>query len=141
MHNLLIVGAITSYALFDLYVARSVGQINPYLSAFVFNLIGALLPLAVLLLPTHRNHALTLTSSGIVNSLLAGAAIGVFSVLIILVFQAQHLSTAVPIVYGASMVLASCLGWVFLREPFSISGMLGVLTVGFGLFLIISSKT
>lgn len=134
-----IVLAIILYAFFGLFTAQAGGRIDSRLSSFIFNGLGAILPLAALAFrwspdPTVRS---TWRLSGIVYSVLAGVVIAGFSVVLLRIYaHGGDLSHVFPAVYGGAIALAAVIGWIVLREPFSVVQAAGVGAVALGVGLL-----
>ena len=139
---LLIIAATVSYTLFDVFASRAGNRIDSNLSAFLFNIIGAAIPIVIyVFLKFGKKTALiAATSSGIIYSVLAGVSVALFSILLIKVFEKGGLAYVMPLIYGGSIVLASLIGWLLFKESISTLHFAGMATVIVGIVLIIVSK-
>jgi hypothetical protein len=74
----LLILAVGLYAIFIVLVSRAAGKIDDGLSGFIFNGLGALLPLGAFLLmkSSHGKGMLPTTKNGVLFSVLAGISIG-----------------------------------------------------------------
>jgi len=137
----LIILATISYTLFDIFASRAGGKIDANLSSFVFNIIGALLPLIIYgYLKFKKTGLIPTTSSGVVNSLLAGISIAIFSILLIKIFEKGGLAYVIPLIYGGSILLASLFGWLIFKESVSILQLVGIFVIVIGIGLVVYSK-
>jgi uncharacterized membrane protein len=133
--------ATISYALFDIFASRAGNQINSSLSSFIFNGIGAILPLIIYFYLKARNnldHATT--RIGAIYSILAGVAIAVFSILLIKAFEKGGLSYVVPVIYAGSILISALVGWLIFKEQFNTLGGIGVALILVGIVLVILSR-
>lgn len=137
----LILLAAVFYTLFDVFSARAGGKIDANLSAVIFNLLGTLIPLVLFsYLKAAKSSLLPTSKEGVVYSVLAGVSIAAFSVLLIKVFEKGGLSYVMPLIYGASIVLASIIGWAFFKEEVALMQWIGIFVVAVGIVIIIVAK-
>jgi drug/metabolite transporter (DMT)-like permease len=134
---LLLVLAVVLYALFAVFTSRAGGHIDATLSSFIFNGLGAIVPLMALFIArlAHRG-SMSATRQGYVYSILAGLAIAGFSVLLIRIYaRGDALSVVFPTIYGGAIALAAVIGWVTVKDSFSLARAIGValIIVGVGL--------
>ena len=133
-----LVVAILAYALFGTFNAQSGGRIDAALSSAIFNGLAAFLSLAVFLWQRYAAAGATTATqvSGVVYSLLAGVAVGVFSILLIGIYgRGGELSYVFPTIYGGAIALTAVIGWLVLRNnatPLRVTGVLAI-AVGVGL--------
>jgi uncharacterized membrane protein len=139
---LLIILATVSYTLFDLFAALAGNKIDSNISATIFNGIGTVFPIATYLIVRFHQQSKIITSSkfGILYSIFAGISIAIFSILLIKIYEKGGLSYVVPLIYGGSIVLASIIGILFLKEQTSIMQIIGIIVVAVGISLIVISK-
>lgn len=133
----LIAIAIVLYAMFGVFTSRAGGRIDANLSSFIFNGLGAIVPLIALYVARvlHDGYA-TATRQGYINSVLAGLAIAAFSIVLIRIYaRGGELSFVFPTIYGGAIALAAGIGWVTVRDSLSLVHVLGVglILVGIGL--------
>ena len=133
----LVVLGIVLYALFAVFTSRAGGRIDAAASSLIFNGLGAVVPLCVLLIARFARHVqVTATRDGYAYSVLAGLAIAGFSILLIKIYaRGGSLSDVFPTIYGGAIALAAVIGWVTVRDSFSLARALGVglIVAGIGL--------
>lgn len=141
-YAILMILAIVTYTLFGIFVSKASGHISSGLSALLFNGLGAVLPLVAIysVASLRKAENVATTSSGIIYSILAGVAIAAFSVLLIKLFQRDGVSFVMPMIYGGSIVLASIVGWLVLKETFSVTQLIGVIVIVAGVGIVTYSK-
>ena len=135
----LIVLAVIVYTVFAFCNARAGGRIDPSLSSFIFNGIGALIGVVAYAVQRYAFSATLIPakSSGVAYSVVGGLAIGVFSIVFITIYgRGGHLSFVLPVVYGASIALGACVGFLFLGEPVSMMRVAGVAAIVGGIALL-----
>ena len=137
----LIILATIFYTLFDVFASKAGNKIDASYSSFLFNGVGASIPLIVFFyLKSKGAEIIPTTKEGILYSILAGVAIAIFSILLITIFQKGGLSYVVPLIYGGTIILASVIGYLFLREQVSGLQWLGIVVITVGIALVIISK-
>lgn len=128
----------TGYAVF---LSRAAGQIDPYLSAGIVNMIGAVLPLIVYFFIKQSNSPLpSPLSAGVLLSILAGLCIAAFGVSLMKSFEVGDSSYVIPLVYGGTIAFSAVIAWLVLGESISPLQTLGIGIVLCGLGLIILAK-
>ena len=138
---LLIILATIFYTLFDIFASRASGKMDANLSSVVFNSIGAILPLIIYgYLKFKKTGLIPTTTSGIVNSLVAGVSIAIFSILLIKIFEKGGLSYVIPLIYGGSILLASLFGWLVFKESVSSIQLIGIFVILLGIGIVVYSK-
>ena len=129
------------YTLFDILVARASGKVNDYYANVIFNGLGALIPLIILLVIKAKHQPIQAERHGIILNICAGFAIAAFSILFVNIFaQGGNLSFVIPAIYGIVLVLSSIIGWVLFKEHFSLMGLVGVVQITVGVTVIAVSK-
>ena len=125
------------YALFGTFNAQAGGKIDAALGSAVFNGLAAAIALAVVLLKKLSGESpIVVQASGALYSVLAGLAVGVFSIVLIDIYRrGGQLSYVFPIVYGGAIGLTAIVGWLFLRDSVSTVRVVavGLIVVGIGL--------
>lgn len=134
---MLLILATLTYAAFGILTSRAGGKIDPKLSSGILNGIGAILPLAIWQIQRMTRGGLIVSrTSGLVFSLLAGLAVGVFSILLVTLYgRGGELSFVFPVIYGGAIAIAAVVGWVALGDAFSwvhLGGVAGIV-IGIGL--------
>ena len=137
--GVLIVLAALVYTVFAICNARSGGRIDPSLGSFIFNGLGAVVAIAVYVVQVVVRHVEPIAAepSGIVYSVIAGFAIGTFSVLFITIYgRGGNLSYVLPVVYGASIAISATIGFIVFKEPVSTARVVGVIAIVGGIGLL-----
>ena len=125
---------------FDVFASRAGGKINDWLSASILSLIAGFLPLIVYLALTKKN-LITTTKEGVVYSVLAGIFVGLFTVVLIKLFErGENLSIVSPAIYGGTIVGVALIGWLVFKEPANVYSVLGVALVALGVGLLIYGR-
>ncbi len=135
---ILIIVATVIYSLFNVFVSKASGQINSSISAFIFNGIGALIPLTIyfLLKNSRKASLLPTTKIGVTYSLLAGVTIGIFSIIFIRIFQKGDLTYIVPIISGGTIIMTSLIGIILFKESVSLLQIVGIILATIGIVII-----
>ena len=135
--TVLLILATLVYAAFGIFASQAGGKIDAKLSAGILNGLGAILPLAIWQIQRMtRGGLLASRPSGLVFSLLAGLAVGVFSILLVTLYgRGGELSFVFPVIYGGAIAITAVVGWVVLGDAFSWShlGGVAVIVIGIGL--------
>jgi len=135
--TVLLILATCVYAAFGIFASRAGGRIDPKLSSGILNGLGALLPLAIWQIQRMtRGGLMTSTRSGITFSILAGLAVGVFSILLVTLYgRGGELSFVFPVIYGGAIAITAVVGWVALGDVFTWARFAGVtgIVIGIGL--------
>jgi transporter family protein len=135
----LIIVAILMYVVFAVCNSQAGGRIDASLSSVLFNGVGALLSLGyyLALRVVRPDQILATRSSGLAFSLIGGVAIAAFSIVFITIYaRGGALSYVMPTVYGGAIALTAIVGWVILRDSFSLAHAAGVAAIGGGLVLL-----
>ena len=105
--------ALIFYTLFQVFIGQSGGKIDANLSAFIFNGLGAVIPISLYLLykVSKKTSTIPTTKIGVLYSVLGGVAIAIFSIALVKAFEkGGNVSLIIPLVYGGSIVLATLIG-------------------------------
>jgi multidrug transporter EmrE-like cation transporter len=134
----LLVLATLVYAAFGIFASQAGGRIDAKLSAGILNGIGAILPLAIWQIQRiARGGLMASRPSGLVFSLLAGFAVGVFSILLVTIYgRGGELSFVFPVIYGGAIALTAVLGWTALGDAFTWTRLGGVAVIVLGIGLL-----
>ena len=139
--------ALIFYTLFQVCIGRTGGEIDANLSAFIFNGLGAIIPITFYFLYRLSKKVSTVptTKMGVVYSVLGGVAIAVFSIALVKAFEkGGNVSLVIPLVYGGSIVLAALIGSLGYGEKVDPWHMLGLVLISLGFVVIVlanSAKT
>lgn len=131
--------AVAVYALFATFNAQAGGRIDAALSSAIFNGVAAVLSIIVVLWQRYLSDAslVATKTSGLVYSLLAGAAVGVFSILLIKIYgRGGELSFVFPTVYGGAIALTALIGWFVLHDAVSPLRVAGIVAIVAGIGLL-----
>jgi transporter family protein len=132
--------AIVAYTLFGTFNAQTGGRIDAALSSAIFNGLAAAVALAVVAVQRLGGTApVALRLSGVMYSVLAGVAVGVFSIVLIKIYgRGGQLSYVFPTVYGGAIALAATVGWLVLKDdvtPLRLAGVC-VIVAGIGMLAV-----
>ena len=134
----LLVLATLVYAAFGIFASQAGGRIDAKLSSGILNGIGAVLPFALWQLQRMTRGGLIASSpSGLVFSILAGLAVGVFSIVLVTLYaRGGELSFVFPVIYGGAIALTAVIGWVALGDAFTWTRLAGVVGIVIGIGLL-----
>ncbi|MCL2869456.1 hypothetical protein FWF48_01435 [Candidatus Saccharibacteria bacterium] len=130
------------YTLFDLFVAQATGKIGDGLSAFIYNGLGAVLPLIIYFVSKVKSGGKT-TVAGIVYSILAGVIIAIFALILMRAFASNggdNVAFVLPLIYGIVVVLSAVAGVFLFKEHLSLLGIIGVIVTAAGIGLVVFAK-
>jgi uncharacterized membrane protein len=131
------------YSAFFLFVDKASVNANGYFSSFIFNGLGAIVPLVVyfFLRQAKKMEALPTTGASIGFAVAAGLSLSAFSIVLFRLFaRGSGVSYAVPVIYGGTIILTTLLGALFLKESVPPLHLAGVLLITLGVGLVIASK-
>jgi drug/metabolite transporter (DMT)-like permease len=140
---LLLALAVVLYTVFNVLISRAAGRVEDSLSVFIYNGLGALLPLVVFAVFkfSSAKELLPTTKAGVVYSLLAGVSIGLFALILMKIFQQGSLGYVMPIVFGGAILLSSVAGWLWFNASINTMQVAGLVLVVTGIVLVGVSKT
>ena len=76
-------------------------------------------------------------ASGVIYSVLAGIAVGVFSIVLIRIYgRGGQLSFVFPMIYGGAIALTAIIGWLVLRDDVSVLRVAAVCLIVAGIGLL-----
>jgi drug/metabolite transporter (DMT)-like permease len=128
------------YAVFDLFVSKG-SSANAYLANAVFNGLASLIPLLIVLPALIHHHAGTTSKTALVNNIIAGVVLTIFSVILVKLFaHGEGLGYILPVIYGTAIVVGALLGRVFLKEQISLLQITGILLTAVGISLVAVAK-
>ena len=130
--------SIAVYACFGVFTALAGGRLPATLSSAFLNGVGCLLPLIVWQTQRMARGDLIATRlSGVVFSILAGLAVGVFSILLVSMYgRGGELSFVFPVVYGGAIAVTALTGWLGFGDAFSWAHLFGVIAIVIGIGLL-----
>jgi drug/metabolite transporter (DMT)-like permease len=136
--TVLLILATLVYAAFGIFASRAGGRIDAKLSSVILNAVGAILPLALWQLQRmSRAGVMPSSPSGLVFSILAGLAVGAFSILLVTLYaRGGELSFVFPVIYGGAIALTAVVGWIALGDAFTWARLAGVVGIVIGIGLL-----
>ena len=136
--TMLLILATLAYAAFGILTSQAGGKIDAKLSSGILNGVGAILPLAIWQIQRMtRGGLMSSRPSGLVFSILAGLAVGVFSILLVTLYgRGGELSFVFPVIYGGAIATTAIVGWVALGDAFSWVHLGGVAGIVIGISLL-----
>ena len=136
--TVLLILATLVYAAFGIFASQAGGRIDAKLSSGILNGIGAILPLAIWQVQRMTRGGLIASSSwGLAYSILAGLAVGVFSILLVTLYaRGGELSFVFPVIYGGAIALTAVIGWLALGDAFTWTRLGGVVVIVVGIGLL-----
>jgi uncharacterized membrane protein len=130
--------AIVVYALFGTFNAQAGGRIDAALSSAIFNGLAAIIALIVVVVQRlDGESSVALRASGVIYSVLAGIAVGVFSIVLIRIYgRGGQLSFVFQTIYGGAIALAAIVGWLVLKDGVTVLRVVAVLMIAAGIGLL-----
>ncbi len=131
------IGAAILYGLHQVFTRMASDRIGDGLGGFVVEGTAALTILAYLLfLYASGNWKQTISTPGVLYSVLTGICVGVGTVFFFLLFQKGGPLSAVPMILAGGAAIMAVVGISFFREPASWQRLLGIVLAIAGLFLL-----
>jgi len=132
--------ALFFYGLFDFSLKLAAGKINEGVSGFIINIVAALVVLIyVIYSKMNGENIFVYKTSGIWFSVLGGVAVGLVTIFYIKMFATgTNLSIGAPLVRVGTVLFASILGILLLKEGINVKYTAGFLLSLLGLFLIVT---
>ena len=130
--------AIVVYALFGTFNAQAGGRIDAAVSSSIFNGLAAIIALGVVVVQRLSGEPqVVVRASGVIYSVLAGIAVGVFSIVLIRIYgRGGQLSFVFPMIYGGAIALTAIIGWLVLRDDVSVLRVAAVCLIVAGIGLL-----
>lgn len=131
------------YTVFYVFVGKTTSTGNGYFGTLLFSLLSGVIPVAMYEALRHAKKipALPITAEGMKYGMLAGITLGIFNFLILQIFsRGAGVSLAIPVIYGSTIVLATVVGVLLLKESVPALHLAGVAVVIVGIGMIIASK-
>lgn len=130
------------YSLFDFFVKLTSDKMHPLLGGFIINFVSAVILLVLVIVAKFNgDKVFAIKPNGIFYSVLAGIAIGLVTVTFFKMFATgTNLSTGSLIVRVGTVVLATILGVVLLKESVNLKYILGFLVSMVGLYLVMTAR-
>jgi uncharacterized membrane protein len=123
----------------DFFLKLSSTRISSSLGALVYALAVFIVPTIWVAWQRASGQSFLITTEGVLASVVVGVSFSLVVVFLSLVFAGGgNLSVASPTIRLSALVLASALGILMLREPFTLRYALGVLLTFFGIYFIIT---
>jgi uncharacterized membrane protein len=85
----------------------------------------------------YRGTNMNVSQEGVAISLVAGIFVALYTVFLFLAFSKVDVSKGTPILYIGSLVIATILSVIFLKESLNIYNIVGLLLAGASIFLIL----
>jgi len=129
------------YSLLLIFASRASGKIDPYWSSTIFGVASTIVPFIfwVFARQAHKTP-LTTTSAGVAYSIAAGAAAGLFTALLVKIFEKGAVSYAAPAIYGTAIAVTALVGWFFFKETITGLQLAGIAVTLLGVSIIVFSK-
>ncbi len=136
--------SVVLYAMFAFFLSRMGGRINANLGSAIFTGLGMVIPLAYYLWErVAKSTELTATTSaGLLYSILAGIAIAIWNVIIIVIFaKGGSTGYVFPITYGlGAIAIPTIISWLVLKESIGAWQGFGLALVVIGIAIIAFSQ-
>lgn len=131
------IAAAVLYGLHQVFTKLASQGIGDGLGGFVVEITAAsIIALYVLYLRLFSEWNQTVTSRGVVYSVLTGICVGAGTVAFFLLFQKGGPLSAVPMVLAAGAALMAVIGIIFFREPATLIRVTGILLSLLGLLML-----
>lgn len=136
----LALGAAIFNALMDFFVKLASGKIHEGLGGFIINIFATIVLLVFVIISKLKGEQIfNIKPGGLGYSVLAGISIGIATICFIKMFAiGTNLSTGVPLVRISMILIASILGFLFLKEAINLRYLIGFLLSLVGLYLLIT---
>lgn len=129
---------ILGYVGMDLFVKRASGKIDDFLGGAIINFFALLPALLIYFLLKISGKEILMTRNGIIYSITAGIFIGIGTITFIKMFATgTNLSLGTPLVRIGTVILATLVGVMVLRESLTIRQVLGLAISVIGLVLVV----
>ncbi len=112
---------------------------NTNLVAAIINMMGALVPVGVLV-PIMNNKLFTNSRYGIIMAVLAGIAIAIFSMALTKSYSENKVGIVAPLILGGAIFLSAILSSLIFKEKITPFQGGGLALLGLGLLLIIYAR-
>lgn len=143
MSTIFLIIAIVSYSLTGIFLSRAAGKMDASLVTALSNSVAVALPLVLYFYMKFagRVESVQTKTSGIIFTILAGAAVAIFGIALTKLFEkGGNLGYVMPAVYGGAIVITTLVGIFFFKEEVSLYSILGVILVALGIGFITFSK-
>ncbi|HYF04738.1 MAG TPA: EamA family transporter [Patescibacteria group bacterium] len=125
------------FGAYNFFIKVASGHIHQILGAVILQLVATLTGALVLLYLRYTNVPLKFSEQGFIYAVLAGVFVGLAEITSFIVFsKGVSISTGIPIIIGVSVIFASLLGFLFLKEPIHLQGILGIILIIAGIVLL-----
>ncbi len=128
---MLVVGGL--YGSYNFFIKMASGGIHQILGAVILQVVAAIVGGAILIMLRLNGQTFTATTSSVLWAVIAGIAVGLAEIASFYVFSRGLNSTiGIPLIIGGTVIVGFLLGWIFLKEPISLTqiGGLGLLLAG-----------
>jgi uncharacterized membrane protein len=126
----------TMSASYAILLRLGAGSINPALGALVIS--GVALPFTAIVFAILRvwHPGTTITTKGMSLMILAGIAAASQTVLALLAYASGFKLSSSPLITATQMSVVLLVGFVFLKEPFSIGRLLALILIVLGILVL-----
>jgi len=126
------------YGVYNFFIKVSAGYINQIAGAVILQAVATAVGGGILLFLKITNTPVAISNKGILYAVLAGVFVGLAEITSFFVFsKGVAVSTGVPIIIGGSVVFASILGILFLKETLTPIHLIAVILVIIGVVLLV----
>lgn len=125
------------YALYNVFIKLASTHIHEITGAVILQVVAFILG-AAWLIYLKMNHVHTeITTQGIGLAVLAGIFVGLAEIFSFIVFsKGVPASAGIPVIIGGSVLIAAIIGFLWLKESFTLTNMLGIILIIGGIWLL-----
>lgn len=125
------------YGAYNVFIKISSGHINQVVGAVILQIVAALLGSCVLLYLKFSHHQLQISSKGIWYAIFAGVAVGLAEISSFYAFSnGVPVSVGLPIITGGSILFGALVGFLVLKENFTLLHLLAMVLIVVGVVII-----
>jgi len=125
------------YAVYNVFIKVSAGHINEIVGAVVLQIVAAVVGGFLLIYLKLNGSSFEITNKGLLFAALAGLFVGLAEITSFFVFsKGIPASVGIPIIIGGSVVFASIIGLLFLKEGLSPIHWIAIVLVVLGVVLL-----
>lgn len=129
--------AALSFGLYNLFAKLAAGKFSPTIALLIINGSSFIVALVATFILKTAGRPLTFTAQSLLLPILAGVATGLAEICYYLMYT-KHAELGIGTTYvtGGTVITATILGFIILREPINTTKAVGLLFVLLGLFMI-----